>query len=91
MAFTKDRGDSLAIRVENQHRGGLCGVSEYRLSWDERLGYVWDCESRYTMPQPARIEFEFQPSPHDPFLVLRLCVDGTGSAWFDDVLLETLC
>ena len=57
IAFTKDHGDSLEFRVVHSHHGGLEGNGEYRLAWDERLGYVWTCESRYTMPQPARIEF----------------------------------
>jgi hypothetical protein len=29
-----------------------------------------------------------KPGPNDPFLVVRICVDGQGLAWFDDVMLE---
>ncbi|MBI2192486.1 MAG: hypothetical protein HYU36_10935 [Planctomycetes bacterium] len=33
----------------------------------------------------TRLEVEFQPCPGDPFLVIRLCAEGTGDAWFDDL------
>ena len=57
LSFTKDRGDSLELRIENRHEGGIIGTSEYRLAWDERLGYVWNCVSHYSMPTPTKIEF----------------------------------
>jgi hypothetical protein len=57
LSFPKDRGDSLVIAVENGHKGDVRGTGEYRLSWDERLGYVWNCVNRYTMPKPVKIEF----------------------------------
>jgi len=57
LTFTKDRGDSLEFTVEQSHVGDLKGVSEYRLAWDDRLGYVWECRSRYTMPEPQAVEF----------------------------------
>ena len=57
LTFTKDRGDSLEFTVEQSHRGDLKGVSDYRLVWDERLGYVWECRSRYSMPEPQAVEF----------------------------------
>ena len=57
LSFAKDRGDSLELAVEHRHRGDVSGSSEYRLGWDERLGYVWNCTSRYSMPKPAKIEF----------------------------------
>ena len=33
----------------------------------------------------TRLEVEFTPSPRDPFLLIKLCVQGTGTAWFDDL------
>jgi hypothetical protein len=33
----------------------------------------------------TRLKVEFTPSPHDPFLLIKLCVEGTGAAWFDDL------
>jgi len=33
----------------------------------------------------TRLEVDFTPSPHDPFLLIKLCVEGTGTAWFDDL------
>lgn len=57
LSFLKDRGDTLELRVENRHQGGLIGTSDYRLVWDERLGYVWNCVSHYSMPTPMKIEF----------------------------------
>jgi len=33
----------------------------------------------------TRLEVEFTPSPRDPFLLVKLCVEGTGAAWFDDL------
>ena len=33
----------------------------------------------------TRLEVDFTPSPKDPFLLIRLCVEGTGAAWFDDL------
>lgn len=33
----------------------------------------------------TRLEVEFTPSPRDPFLLIKLCVEGTGTAWFDDL------
>jgi hypothetical protein len=57
LKFTKDRGDSLELTVEHHHRKDISGTSEFRLVWDERLGYVWNCVSRYSMPEPAKIEF----------------------------------
>jgi hypothetical protein len=57
LTFTRDRGDSLEFTTVHQHEGGIGGMSEYRLSWDERLGYVWNCVSRYSMPEPSDIEF----------------------------------
>lgn len=38
----------------------------------------------------TKVSAEFTPAPNDPFLVIRLTVDGKGSAWFDDIKLETL-
>jgi hypothetical protein len=55
--FAKDRGESLILRVEHVHQQDIRGSDEYRLAWHPRLGYTWDCESRYSMPEPARIEF----------------------------------
>ena len=57
LTFTKDRGETLELRVEHRHQGDMVGSSEYRLGWDERLGYVWTCMSRFAMPQPKQIEF----------------------------------
>ena len=33
----------------------------------------------------TRLEVDFTPSPNDPFLLIKLCVEGTGTAWFDDL------
>jgi len=33
----------------------------------------------------TRLEVDFTPSPKDPFLLIKLCVEGTGMAWFDDL------
>jgi hypothetical protein len=33
----------------------------------------------------TRLEVEFTPSANDPFLLIKLCVEGTGRAWFDDL------
>jgi hypothetical protein len=57
LSFTKDRGDSLALKIENRHEGGILGTSEYRLTWDERLGYMWNCVSHYSLPKPLKVEF----------------------------------
>jgi hypothetical protein len=57
LTFAKDRGDSLELAVENRHKGDIRGTGAFRLGWDERLGYVWNCVSRYSMPKPAKIEF----------------------------------
>jgi hypothetical protein len=38
----------------------------------------------------TRLEVEFTPSPRDPFLLIKLCVEGTGRAWFDDLELMEL-
>jgi hypothetical protein len=35
----------------------------------------------------TQLMLEFQPAPDNPFLLVKLCVDGTGDAWFDDVAL----
>jgi len=58
-------------------------------------GWSWDDvrASRKTTEVGGRSErtqlaAEFQPGPDDPFLVVRICVDGQGVAWFDDVMLE---
>ena len=33
----------------------------------------------------TRREVDFTPSPKDPFLPIKLCAEGTGTAWFDDL------
>jgi hypothetical protein len=33
----------------------------------------------------TRLEVDFTPSPRDPLLLIKLCVEGTGAAWFDDL------
>jgi hypothetical protein len=33
----------------------------------------------------TRLEVDFTPSPNDPFLNIKLCVEGAGTAWFDDL------
>jgi hypothetical protein len=38
----------------------------------------------------TQVELSFTPTPHDPFLVVRLCVHGRGVAWFDDLLLDEI-
>jgi hypothetical protein len=150
LTFTKKEGGSLEFKAEQAHKRGYSGSTEFRLVWDERLGYVLYCNSHFAMPQPRQIEFsnllaggvsesrdgrkrwqktvrgrladggaylqvddcrwnwddvkatrrterltgdhewtrleiEFTPSPNDPFLLIKLCVEGTGTAWFDDL------
>jgi hypothetical protein len=55
--FTKERGETLELKAEQSHKDGYSGSTEYRLVWDERLGYVLDCTSHFVMPQPREIEF----------------------------------
>ncbi len=55
--WRKDKGDTLEFTVENRHGKDVVGTSDYRLTWDDRLGYVWQCVSRYSMPEPLAIEF----------------------------------
>jgi len=57
LTFTKDRGDSLEFKTEQRHKEGYSGTIEYRLVWDERLGYVLNGVSHFIMPQPRQIEF----------------------------------
>jgi len=57
LTFTRERGDSLEFRTEQTHQGGYKGSNEYRLVWDERLGYVLNVTSHLAMPQPKEIEF----------------------------------
>jgi len=57
LIFTRDRGDSLEFKTEQRHQEGYSGSNEYRLVWDERLGYVLNCISHFAMPQPKQIEF----------------------------------
>ncbi len=38
----------------------------------------------------THVAVEFQPGPNDPFLVVRICVDGRGAAWFDDLCLKEI-
>jgi hypothetical protein len=64
-------------------------VDDARWSWDDvratRTSGEVGGRSAWTP-----LVIEFQPGPHDPFLVVRLCVDGLGAAWFDDVMLEVI-
>ena len=57
LAFTKDRGETLEFKTEQSHQDGYSGSTEFRLAWDERLGYVLNCMSHFAMPQPRQIEF----------------------------------
>jgi hypothetical protein len=57
LTVAQDRGAVLVLQVEQQHQGGIAGASEYRLAWDERLGYVWTCRSTYRLAQPRAVEF----------------------------------
>ena len=57
LSFTKERGDSLEFKAEQSHKNGYSGSTEFRLAWDERLGYVLTCVSQFAMPQPRQIEF----------------------------------
>jgi hypothetical protein len=64
-------------------------VDDVRWSWDDlratRKSSELSGRNGWT-----RLVIEFQPTPHDPFLVIRLCVNGRGVAWFDDVMLHTI-
>jgi hypothetical protein len=55
--FIQDRGDRLEFKAEQTHKDGYRGSTEYRLAWDERLGYVLNCTSHFAMPEPRQIEF----------------------------------
>ncbi len=55
--FTKDRGETLEFKTEQDHQEGYSGTNEYRLVWDDRLGYVLNCSSHFAMPQPKQMEF----------------------------------
>jgi len=57
LSFTRERGDSLEFKAEQSHKNGYSGSTEFRLAWDERLGYVLTCVSQFAMPQPRQIEF----------------------------------
>jgi len=57
LTFTKEQGDSLEFKAEQTHKGGYSGGTEFRLAWDERLGYVLYCTSHFVMPEPRQIEF----------------------------------
>ena len=57
LTFTKDKGDSLEFRTEQTHKGGYSGGTEFRLAWDDRLGYVLNVTSHLAMPEPRQIEF----------------------------------
>ncbi len=57
LTFTKDRGDSLEFKAEQTHKDGYNGSTEFRLVWNERLGYVLNCTSHFAMPQPRQVEF----------------------------------
>jgi len=57
LTFTKKRGDTLEFKSDQRHKKGYGGSTEYRLAWNERLGYVLNCVSHFAMPQPRQIEF----------------------------------
>ena len=85
LTFTKERGDSLEFKVEHKHQGNINGSGEFRLVWDDRLGYVWHCTSRYTMNKPRDIEFnnllaggisDSRESHKRWQKTLRACADG---------------
>lgn len=39
----------------------------------------------FTKDRGDSLELDFTPAPNDPFLLIKLCVEGTGAAWFDDL------
>ena len=57
LIFTKDRGDSLEFKTEQTHKDDYTGSTEFRLVWDQRLGYVLHCNSHFVMPESKAIEF----------------------------------
>jgi hypothetical protein len=58
LTFTRKEGETIEFTTENVHReGGIHGTNQYRLAWDQRLGYVVYCHSRYSMAEPRAIEF----------------------------------
>ena len=57
LTFTKDRGESLEFKAEEEHQKGYSGSTACRLAWDERLGYVLHCTSHFAMAAPKEIEF----------------------------------
>jgi len=50
-------GTPLEFKTEQRHKEDYRGTTEYRLVWDERLGYVLNCTSHFAMPVPKGIEF----------------------------------
>ncbi len=57
ITFTKDRGESLEFKAEEERQRGYSGSTACRLVWDERLGYVLNCTSHFAMAEPKEIEF----------------------------------
>ncbi len=57
LTFTRDRGESLEFKAEEQRQRGYKGSTACRLAWDERLGYVLYFTSHFVMPEPREIEF----------------------------------
>ena len=57
LTITKDRGDCVEFKHEQAHPGGYAGSIEFRVVWDERLGYIIYANSHFVMPEPKEIEF----------------------------------
>jgi hypothetical protein len=57
LTVTKDRGERIEFKHEQVHSEGYAGSIEFRVAWDERLGYVIYAESHFVMPEPKEIEF----------------------------------
>jgi len=57
LIFTRELGDCLEFKTEQIHEGDYRGTTEYRLVWDQRLGYALYCTSHFVMSEPKEIEF----------------------------------
>ena len=74
-----------APRLERLDRGGAyLQVDDVVFNWQD-VQATRKTEKLTGDQDWTRLEVEFTPSPRDPFLLIKLCVEGTGTAWFDDL------
>jgi hypothetical protein len=72
-----------------QDGGAWLQVDDVRFSWQD-VQATRRTEALGGDRDWTRLELDFTPAPHDPFLLVKLCVQGTGAAWFDDLELVEL-